>query len=91
MLSKWLLHPLTCDLDINDPRTTELHWQIIQQKLVLRRIYQEWYLLIAAHLPPGSQPVIELGSGGGFLRGYIPGLFTSDIFFYSLPSVVLDG
>lgn len=91
MLSNWLGHPQTCDLDINDPRTTELRWQIIQQKLFLRRIYQEWYLLMAAHLPPGSQPMIELGSGGGFLRKYIPGLFTSDIFFYSLTSVVLDG
>jgi SAM-dependent methyltransferase len=91
MLRNWLAHPLTRNLDINDPRTTELRWQIIRQKAFLRRIYQEWYISIAAHLPRGSQPVLELGAGGGFLREYIPGLLTSDVFYYSQASVVLDG
>ena len=86
-----LAHPLTRNLDIDDPRTTQLRWQIIQQKAFLRQIYQEWYKLIAAHLPQGNLPVLELGSGGGFLRDYLRDLITSDVFYYAHTSVVLDG
>jgi hypothetical protein len=37
MLKAWLAHPLTKGLDIDDPRTTHLRLQIIQEKSFLRQ------------------------------------------------------
>lgn len=91
MLKTWLTHPLTRGLDIDDPRTTLLRRQIIQEKGFLRQIYQEWYAAIAAALPAGEEPVLELGSGAGFLSDFIPGLITSEIFSCPDVRVVLDG
>lgn len=91
MLKAWLAHPLTRGLDIDDPRTTLLRRQIIQEKGFLRQIYQEWYAAIAAALPADEEPVLELGSGAGFLSDFIPGLITSEIFSCPGVRVVLDG
>jgi hypothetical protein len=41
MLKSLLAHPLTCGLDLDDPRTTELRRRIIQEKSFLRQIYQD--------------------------------------------------
>jgi SAM-dependent methyltransferase len=90
MLRKFLAHPLTRGLDIDDPRTAELRRFIVREKSFLRKIYQEWYMTIAAALPPCDGPVLELGSGAGFLREYIPGLVTSEVFPVPGVSVVLD-
>ena len=91
MIKTWLAHPLTQGLDINDARTIRLRRQIIQEKRFLRKIYQEWYAAIAAALPAGEGPVLELGSGPGFLGDYIPGLITSDILCCPWVRIVLDG
>jgi len=91
ILKTWLAYPLTRGLDIDDPYTTQLRRQVIQEKSYLRQIYQEWYGVIAAALPAGVEPVLELGSGTGFLRDYIPDLITSEIFRCPDVSVVVDG
>lgn len=91
MLKNVLRHPLTKDLDIDDPRTTVLRKEIIRQKPFLRKIYEDWYQWIASHLPAGEGPVLELGSGAGFLKDYIPGLITSEVFFCPLVQVIVDG
>ena len=80
MLAKFLAHPLTRGLDIDSPETTRLRKRIIESKPFLRRIYQEWYAGLAARVPAGAGGVLELGSGAGFLKDYIPNLITSDIF-----------
>src|SRR5262249_50646717 len=54
-------------------------------------IYQEWYQDIAFSVPPGNAPVLELGSGAGFLRDYIDDVITSEIFPCAGVDVVLDG
>ena len=90
MLKTLLAHPLTRDLDIDDPRTTHLRQQIIQQKSFLRQIYQEWYRAIVAALPAGHGDVLELGAGGGFMSEFIPDLITSEIFHCPNVRVVLD-
>jgi hypothetical protein len=52
MMKSWLAYPLTRGLDIDDPKTTELRSEIIGKKKFLRKIYEEWYLIIASSLPP---------------------------------------
>ena len=64
----WLAHPLTKSLSVDDPRTTEARRRIILEKPFLRRIYSEWYDQIGAALPSGPGAVLEIGSGGGFLK-----------------------
>jgi len=90
-LKRWLDHPLTRGLDIDDPRTTQLRRDIIARKPFLRRIYEEWYTGIAKALPVGDNPVLELGSGAGFLADFVPGLVRSEVFLTSGIDLVLDG
>jgi SAM-dependent methyltransferase len=91
VLKRLLAHPLTQDLDLDDPRTTHLRRDIIRAKPFLRKIYQEWYAAIRDSLPDGNDPVLELGSGGGFLDEILPGLITSDVFRVPGLDLVLDG
>jgi SAM-dependent methyltransferase len=68
------------DFDLDDPNRTIEHSVIIRNKSFLRNIYKEWYAIFkkeAAHLPAGK--MLEIGSGGGFLKEEIPAVITSDI------------
>jgi SAM-dependent methyltransferase len=70
---------------LDSPERTLAHKQIIAGKRFLRKLYLEWYALFQknmANLPPGK--VVELGSGGGFLKTIIPEVICSDIL--ELPS-----
>jgi len=80
MLHRWLAHPLTRGLDLDDPRTTLLRKDILGQKRFLRRIYKEWYAEIASAIPVPAGKVLEVGSGAGFLSEYLSGLITSEVF-----------
>jgi SAM-dependent methyltransferase len=80
LLRKIFAHPLTRNLDLDDPRTTLLRRQIIATKPFLRKIYEEWYGLIAEAIPAGAEPALELGSGAGFIKEHIPNLITSEFF-----------
>ena len=90
-LLRLLEHRLTRGLSLDDPATTELRKAIIQSKPFLRRIYLEWYRLLADSLPPGPGAVVELGSGAGFFREVVPEAVTSEVFFSPGVQVVLDG
>ena len=91
MLRQWLTHPLLRDLDLDDPRTTTARRQIIKRNRFLRQIYAEWYVSLAAWLPPGAGNVLELGSGAGFLSDMVPNLIASEIFWCEHIQVVADG
>ena len=91
VLRTWLTPPLTRGLDIDDPRTTELRRRVILEKPFLRLIYAEWYRGISGRLPPVEGPILELGSGAGFLKEEIPGLITSDVLRFSGDDLALDG
>jgi SAM-dependent methyltransferase len=91
MPQTWLAHPLTRGLLLDDPQTTCLRRKIIQKKKFLRLLYEEWYASLAAALPRGPEPVLELGSGAGFLKEFLPGLITSEIFWLPGLHLVLDG
>lgn len=92
-LRRALAHPLTIDADshLDNPETTNLHRTIIQSKPFLRRIYEEWYRLLAQWLPDGGAPVVELGSGAGFAGEFLPGLITSEVCFFPSVHIVFDG
>ncbi len=74
-----LRHPLTAGLDLDDPATTARRRTIVRDKKFLNAVYREWYASIAAELPAGTDPVLELGSGGGFLSDCVPHIVTSDV------------
>lgn len=84
LLQRWLAHPLTRGMDIDDPQTTALRLQIVRSKPFLRKLYEEWYRSIAAHFPFDAR-ILELGSGAGFLKELLPQLITSELF--STPGV----
>jgi len=89
MLRNLFAHPLTRSKDIDDPETTAIRLQIIQSKPLLRKIYEEWYDRIASHFDENDS-VIELGSGAGFLKDFIPNLITSELFPISGIDRVID-
>lgn len=80
MLRALLAHPLTHGKDVDDPSTTALRRRIVREKPFLRQLYEEWYGSIAARLPAGAAPVLELGAGAGFLSERVPGVITSEVF-----------
>jgi hypothetical protein len=86
-----LSDPLTRDLDIDDPSTTEMRHLVIERKLFLRKVYECWYKSLTEHLPAVRGPILELGSGAGFMGNSIPDLITSEIFQCSGIKIVLDG
>lgn len=91
LLRQALAHPLARGLDIDSPATTALRRRIVREKSFLRKLYEEWYGLIEASLPPTEGSVLELGSGAGFLDEFIDGLITSEVFLTPGTRLVLDG
>jgi hypothetical protein len=86
-----LAHPLTRDLPLDDPRLIPLRAVIVKEKGFLHKIYDQWYQMILRHLPGGPSPVVELGTGPGFLKELLPGLITSDLISCRNVDVILDG
>lgn len=85
ILSAFFTHPLTKGMNIDDPETTTLRLRIIHSKPFLKKLYQEWYGLIANNFNENAR-VLEIGSGAGFLKEIMPAnLITSEIF--PLPGV----
>jgi SAM-dependent methyltransferase len=73
------------DAPLDSPERTIIHRQIIQKKYFLKKLYLEWYgnfVKELDNLPEGI--LLELGSGGGFLKEIIPSVVCSDVI--SLPS-----
>lgn len=79
LLKEWLQHPLTKDLDLDDPRTTNLRKQILRNKPFLWKIYQEWYETLFKFVPQGKEKILEIGSGAGFSADYSDLVIQSDI------------
>jgi SAM-dependent methyltransferase len=90
MLRKLLAHPLTRDLPVDDPRTTELRWRIVREKPFLQQIYRDWYADILLHVPLSAGKILEIGSGPGFLCDLVPDLITSEVFWCNGVKLVTD-
>lgn len=72
--------------DLDDPAATLLHAQIIQKKTFLRKLYIDFYKEFKKAASDAENKVlVELGSGGGFIKEVIPNVITSDIL--ELPNV----
>jgi SAM-dependent methyltransferase len=58
----------------------EEHQRAWEANPALRALYADWYGRVAAALPPeGLGPRVELGSGPGFARAFIPGMLLTDL------------
>ncbi len=91
-LKKYLQHPAALGMDMDAPESNQIFFQIISDKPFLKQIYTQWYLDLANSLPENvTGPVLELGSGAGFMKKYIPDLITSEILDISNVDIVLDG
>lgn len=76
----------TIDFDLDDPRATLAHRDIILQKPFLKRWYQDFYdVFIKKSRAIKGGKYLEIGSGGGFLKEVFPEVITSDIL--ELPNV----
>lgn len=70
----------TIPFDLDDPRATLAHRDIILQKPFLKRLYNDWYQeFIQTCGSVGKGIYLEIGSGGGFLNEVFPDVVTSDI------------
>lgn len=85
MLRSLLEHPLARGRDLDEASTTALRRGIIASKPFLLDIYADWYSLLAAAVPGRPGAVVELGSGAGSLRAFIPDLIRTDVQF--LPGI----
>lgn len=77
-------HQLENKLDA--PETTIAHGELILSKPFLKKLYIEWYEQFNAmipNLPEGK--ILEIGSGGGFIKEVNPNIITTDIL--ELPNV----
>lgn len=64
---------------IDAPERTLEHREIIKGKYFLRELYREWYQELLNEISTDKdRMIVELGSGGGFLKEIAPSVITSD-------------
>jgi SAM-dependent methyltransferase len=85
-LLEYLKQPQSREIkNLDDPQATALHSQIIKEKVFLRNLYTDFYKTFKKSVSSNADKMVELGSGGGFIKEIIPGVITSDII--KLPNV----
>lgn len=68
------------DTDLDSSETTLLHRKIILRKSFLRKLYINWYKLLLEKVPENvTSEIVEIGSGGGFIKTINSKIITSDI------------
>ena len=68
---------------LDAPEMTMYHREVILRKPFMKKLYVDWYEMILSKIDKNGK-VLELGSGGGFLKTIFPEVITSDIL--SLPN-----
>ena len=63
---------------LDAPEMTMVHREVILRKKFMKKLYVEWYEMILNKADKNGK-VLELGSGGGFLKNVFPQVITSDI------------
>jgi SAM-dependent methyltransferase len=66
---------------LDNVSVSSLHAKIIQKKPFLKRLYRDFYEELKRAIPGDLQgkTIVELGSGGGFIKEVIPQAITSDV------------
>jgi SAM-dependent methyltransferase len=84
---EWLKLPEARDIkDLDAPSATLVHRGIIQKKPFLKRLYVDFYKQFQEAMPDYEKELlVEIGSGGGFIKEVIANVITSDIL--KLPNV----
>lgn len=59
--------------------TLREHERAWNERPLLRKIYRDWFALMSSRLSAVPGPTLELGSGIGQLREFVPELVTSDV------------
>jgi SAM-dependent methyltransferase len=68
------------DSNLDAPETTLQHRAIILRKIFLKKLYIHWYRSFLKKIPDLADGIIiEIGSGGGFIKMLEPRIITSDI------------
>lgn len=75
---------------LDNPNRIEGLRSKIDKKAGLNSFYNKCYSFVKENLPTSQDYVIEIGSGGGFLKKIVPQVITSDIIFYNDIDVKLD-
>ena len=67
--------------NLDSAAVSSLHAKIIQKKPFLKRLYADFYRELKRSIPceVDSKSIVELGSGGGFIKELIPQTITSDV------------
>jgi len=84
---EWLKLPETMGIEnLDGPATTLSHAEIIQKKPFLKKLYVDFYKQFKKSISNSEEKVlVELGSGGGFIKKVISNVITSDVL--ELPNV----
>ena len=65
---------------LDDPQASLDHAAIIRKKYALNQIYTEYYLMFQARIAElKTGKVLELGSGGGFIKEIMPEIIILDV------------
>lgn len=88
-IPSFLQLPYMKKMDLDDPETTIFRRKIIEEKVFLKNLYTDFYTIFKNSVVnlPKSARLVELGSGGGFIKKIIPDVITSDVI--KLPDVDL--
>jgi len=66
--------------NLDNPKSTQYHASLIRTKRFLKNIYINFYTQFKNSLPTlKDKVIIEIGSGGGFIKEIMPQAITSDI------------
>jgi SAM-dependent methyltransferase len=71
---------------LDSPERTITHGKIIGEKVFLKKLYRDWYQYFIREKEnfPSGKLLLEIGSGGGFLKEVDPAVICSDVI--DLPS-----
>lgn len=82
-LRDWLIDPAVKSYDVDSPEFSLAHRELVQRKLILRRLFERFYRECRAMDQryfldcPGKR--LEIGSGAGIMNQVYPEVITSDI------------
>jgi SAM-dependent methyltransferase len=91
-LKALLTHLMARSVNPNSAEYYLIRAYMIQQEKLLKRIYLNWYRILAKSIPQDTVGIaLEIGSSTGFSKQVISGVVTSDIVDISAVDMAVDG